>query len=152
MWTGRQGKAVGLVDHLGGLSTALGIVQSLCNSTDTKNRLRSLRIEVMESKGRSFPLAFLSSATTSESSRIVQARPEVMATCDSIVFETGLVSPETIACGSSFLKNLGLPASLRYELDMGSLRGLGDCIEELNAEPSMNFLSQLFAMLVSALG
>jgi hypothetical protein len=150
VWTGKQGKSIGLVDHLGGLSTAVGLVRYMCNATnpDTKKRLDQIRIEVMEAKGRSFPFAGLQASASLQENTPQSNRAELMAMCDALIFDTGLVSPESLGCGSAFFRNLGLPSSLRFKLE--SLTGFEGLLKEISAGP--NILAEIVKVLGKALG
>lgn len=138
---------MGLVDSIGGLTKSLEIVSEMANMTTKRGA--PLRFEVLRDRtgGVPFPLSSLG-ATASSDSNFVQA------VCDSSIFDTELVSPESVGCGLSVLRNSGIPASLRYELI--SMMGR-DVVEALmqtklisNGEFSMVSLSTLVEYMVEA--
>lgn len=111
VWFGRQAMKRGLVDHLGGLWTAVDIAYDLAhmkpNATENSSKTFKYNVEILQDRSAGAFAAALSGA--SSNSEIWATNGRVMALASDEVFNMNLVSEESLG-GSRVLSQLGLNA------------------------------------------
>eukprot|EP01041_Mallomonas_annulata_P000176 gene176-302_t len=129
VWTGRQALDRGLVDHIGGLATALQLAASMSNMPKTAQ----LRVQTITDSSRRlpFPLSLLSSnimnsynmnEDSSDNNNINNngRNTPILALCDDVIASVEMASPESMGIGSAVQK-LGLSPVLSYMLTHNGL-------------------------------
>eukprot|EP01033_Poteriospumella_lacustris_P015346 gene15348-10973_t len=114
VWTGREALARGLVDHMGGLWTAVDIARQLVeqesdeeNTSSAKKKQKPYRVEMVKEKSASTLLGLLSQA--SEESSMTTATSPVLALASEEVFSSNLACPWDSLGGHPALSQLGIP-------------------------------------------
>jgi ClpP class serine protease len=93
VWTGRQAKERGLVDHTGGLWKALHIAQELASITDKTKKGKAVRVQVMRSAGAGGLEGWLTERAKRSTGSTIG--PQVMALCAEEAMWSGLLGSES---------------------------------------------------------